>query len=378
MTISRRELLIHIPTAALLLSGLPGCSFRFGEKGSSESLQLKEAESRGDAFELSNNENPLGPSPLALAAIENSKHFRFLHRYSSHVAIYESFLKKLSTNYRVSPDFISVLPGTSDGLLSLVERLTANRRALVIADPDFYMISGHAKQIGAKLIEIQNPKGKINPREFIAHKKDAGLVYISNPNNPLGTFSEPEILLEIVRGMPDVPVLIDEAYIDFVDENTEKNSVLRFVNEFKNLIVARTFSKIYGLAGMRIGAIIANPEMKKRIGFERSLHWSVSSLGLLAADAALDDHTHTAAARDQNRKMRQRVLDFAKQHKIPVSETRSLCAQMTISNLPTLLSDLKQRGLSFNRYVSNSDHLRVTIGSEAGLNQLFSALSQSR
>lgn len=384
LQLSRREFVAQLPALALLISGLPGCSQapapppvpRAKPEDPSLAALMRFVQEKGDSFELSNNENPLGPSPLALAAVAESAKYRFHHRYSSHIHLHNGLKEKVAASLQLEKEFFDLLPGTMDILLRFIEELSSPKRALVVMKPDYYMMAGYARHLGHKVREIDvGLGGEIDAAKFLAFKNEAGFLYFSNPNNPLGTFNQREKILELVKAMPEVPVVVDEAYIHYLDGDYEARSLIRHVREYKNLIVLRTYSKIYGLAGLRAGLVASHPEARKRWKLKTAATWSLSSQTMVAVFAALDDKKHTDTARAHNDKMRRKVLDFAAAHKLQVSSTQGLSAHISVPGGKETLEKLRKQGIWFNEFVTPLPFVRLTMGSEQGLDKFLAALN---
>lgn len=383
-TLSRRELLLGLPAAAFLLSGLPGCTpapmpappvrMPDGIEG-----LLRMVEEKGDQFELSNNENPIGPSPLALAALEGGKSFRYLHRYSSHLHLHNALKAKLAAELQVDGELVELCPGSNDILFRLVELLSSRSRPVVIAKPDYYVIAGYARRLGHAVTEIPYGPDDSFPLEAIAAAgKKAGFVYLSNPSNPLGTFLEPDRAEALLSLCGNTPVVIDEAYLHYISADAERLSAVRMLEKHRNLVVVRTFSKIHGLAGFRVGFSVCHPDTRKKLGLPRTALWSVSSPGLLAANAALSDHSHMEKARRHNQEMLALVRGFLEKHGIPHSRSRSLCLQLRLPGGDAVLEAAKASGVHFNSFVNDANALRLTMGRKEALERFLKAVEGSK
>ena len=248
------------------------------------------------AIKLASNENPLGPSPLALRALRDA--LPESHRYPDGGGYY---LKQgLARRLGLTLDHL-VLGNGCNELLELMARcfLLPGDEA-VIADPAFAIYGMLAHLQGCTAIRV--------PLKAWAHDLDAmakavtartKMVFVGNPNNPTGTAVRPAELAAFMDALPDdVIAVIDEAYIEYVPPEMVPDS-LRLVRQGRPVIVLRTFSKIYGLAGLRIGYGMAPPAMVELLERVRA-PFNVNALAQHAALAALDDQAHVVSSRTVN------------------------------------------------------------------------------
>lgn len=208
------------------------------------------------------NENPMGPSDAARKAMDNiiPKGGRYLFTMEEDLA--EVFAKQEGL------DVESVIPfaGSTEPLHYTVLAFTSQDKPLVVADPGYEAPMWAAKITGAPIMKVPlaDPKGeaKHDVKAMLAAAKNPGVIYICNPNNPTGTTTpEADIEYVVANAPKDTVVLIDEAYIHLSDAP----SSLHFVKEGKNVIVLRTFSKLYGMAGIRMGFAVGRPDLLAKI-----------------------------------------------------------------------------------------------------------------
>src|SRR5438445_11510236 len=213
-----------------------------------------------DAVRLNANENPMGPCPAAIEAISRvvPQGGRYMFDQTHEFAEAMAAVEALPVTH--------VLPsaGSSDPLHRVVLAFTSPRRPLVIADPGYEAPAHAAAFIGAKVIQVPLRKDHSHDVQAMAHADpDAGLIYICNPNNPTGTVTRREDIAFIVANKPkDCVVLIDEAYIHF---STMATPAIEFVAAGKDVIVLRSFSKLYGMAGLRAGAALGRPDFLEKL-----------------------------------------------------------------------------------------------------------------
>ncbi len=246
-----------------------------------------------ESVKLASNENPLGPSPLALAALRDA--LPDVHRYPDGSGYRLS--QALARHWGVSPDMV-ILGNGSNELLELTGRcfLLPGDEA-VYARQAFIVYDMVAQVTGATKVAV--------PLEDFAHDLPAmraaisprtKLVFVANPNNPTGTAVSPRVLENFLAAVPpEVLVVLDEAYYEYLPPELTPNT-LRFAREGRPVLVLRTFSKIYGLAGLRIGYGIGPAPLIALLNRVRE-PFNTNSLAQVAATAALHDEQHVQSTR---------------------------------------------------------------------------------
>lgn len=247
-------------------------------------------------IKLASNENPLGPSPKALAALVGGHDS--LHRYPDGGAY--RLRQALADRWKVSLDHI-ILGNGSDEVLGLLARtFLAPGDEAVMADQTFVIYkmevtAAHGKAVIVPLVnwthDLDGMAKAITPK--------TRLVFLCNPNNPTGTMVAADAVARFMAQVPeDVVVVFDEAYLEYVRDPHFPDS-LQYVTQGRNAIVLRTFSKIYGLAGLRIGYGITTPEITNCLNRVRP-PFNANTLAQRAALAALGDDEHVAKSRAVN------------------------------------------------------------------------------
>jgi histidinol-phosphate aminotransferase len=239
----------------------------------------------GDSIKLASNENPLGPSPRAVEAI--SRQIAGLHRYPDGAG--HLLLKKLADKLDVSADHI-VMGNGSDDILGLLSRaLLQPGDEAIIPMPSFLMYRIVTQSAGAVPVQIPLLDMGIDLAEILRRvTARTRLIFICNPNNPTGTMVTQEELQAFLGSLPpEVVVVLDEAYIEFVRDRRCAQG-LSFLNGEPTVVTLRTFSKIYGLAGLRVGYGVMPPDLAQLLNRIR-MPFNVNSLAQAAAVAALDD-----------------------------------------------------------------------------------------
>jgi histidinol-phosphate aminotransferase len=239
-----------------------------------------------NAVKMASNENALGPSPKAIAAIRNS--LARVHRYPEGGCHY--LRQKLSRRLGVREDELVFGNGSDELLVFAVRAFVGQLDEVVIADPTFliYEIATHVENGVVVRVPMKNFRYDLDGmRSKIGSRTK--LVFIANPDNPVGTYISEKMLVNFLRFVPgNVVVVLDEAYYDFARVKKDYPESLKLLKEHKNLIVTRTFSKVYGLAGLRVGYAVTSPEIADSLNKVRE-PFNVNSLAQAAAVAALDD-----------------------------------------------------------------------------------------
>lgn len=238
-----------------------------------------------NAVKMASNENALGPSPKAMAAIR--KNLARVHRYPEGGCHY--LRRKLSRRLGVREEELVFGNGSDELLVFAVRVFVGQGDEVIIADPTFLIYeiatsveSGVVIRVPMKdfRYDLDAMRSKISPR--------TKLIFIANPDNPVGTYISEKALTNFLRFVPkQVVVVLDEAYYDFARVKKDYPESLKLLKDFKNLIVTRTFSKAYGLAGLRIGYAVTSPEISSALNKVRE-PFNVNSLAQAAAAAALD------------------------------------------------------------------------------------------
>lgn len=254
---------------------------------------------------LRSNENPYGPSPLARNVF--LKNSNISNRYNWGIAT--QLISDLALKNNVKDENILLGAGSTE-ILDLVAKLVAvDKGNYVIADPSYDYWTATLDSLGLTKIKVPlTSDKKINLQNMLeVVNQETKLVYICNPNNPTGTICKREALLEFVSQISqNTMVLIDEAYLDF----TKEQSLCNIVNVHKNVIIVKTFSKIYGLAGARIGYAVANNTIIDNLtNLQSNTNNSVSVVSKLAAIASLKDDKFVTSCYSLNENARQFTIN---------------------------------------------------------------------
>ncbi|MCI0536045.1 MAG: histidinol-phosphate transaminase [Verrucomicrobiales bacterium] len=248
-----------------------------------------------NVIKLASNENPLGPSPAALAAMERA--FKQLHLYPDGNAFY--LKNKLADKLGVEPANLILGNGSNEIIEFVGHALMEPGVDVVVSQYCFAVYPIVTRLFGANLIRVPaRDFGHDIPAMLKAITPQTRVIFVANPNNPTGTLAAREDIARLINDVPpNVLLVMDEAYIEFLDDPVD---LLPFIRRGKgNLLLMRTFSKIHGLAGLRLGYGVATPDLIA--GLEKVRQpFNINALVQAAALAALDDTEHMARTRANN------------------------------------------------------------------------------
>jgi len=275
--INRRDLFKFTGGAAVGLA-LAGTGLRAGIAAANNAAP--------ELISLSGNENPYGPSPLAREALDAAQGSANRYGYSQQ----KEFVKQLAKKEGVTPDHIVLGAGSSELLCATGLAFCGGGQDTIAADLGFGMVPGYASKVGGDISWVPLDEELRHDLDAMDQRitQNTGSVYVCNPNNPTGTIVDGKRLRDFCSSVPKhVTVIVDEAYLEFTD-NFDKLTTLDMVKKGHNVVVTRTFSKIHGLAGMRIGYVIARPDIAQRISNFKMCKFQ-GPLAVAAANASLKD-----------------------------------------------------------------------------------------
>jgi histidinol-phosphate aminotransferase len=255
---------------------------------------------------IGQNENPYGPSPKALEAI--MQFGKEGNRYASRLI--EQLRGSIALKHGVKPDNILLGCGSSE-ILGLGALMVSMKKGhIIMADPTFKVWVGMAETVGLTINRINLDAQMRQDLNRMAESVNdqTRLIYLCNPNNPTGTVNPTEELTAFVkRFAPQYPIMLDEAYTEYADAP----SLTPLINDYPNLIVAKTFSKVYGMAGMRVGYAIAHADTIKKLGkFQPWMNAGVSNVSAAVALAALQDEGFVKLSKQKNAETLAFTTDF--------------------------------------------------------------------
>ena len=247
-------------------------------------------------IKVASNENPFGPSPLAQTALQQA--IRGVNLYPDGNAFY--LKQKLAAKLGVEPGHLILGNGSNEIIEFVAHVLLGPETNIVVSQYCFAIYPIVAKMAGAGVVTVPaRDYGHDLAAMLRAINSRTRIVFVANPNNPTGTLASREELIQFVNDVPDdVLLVMDEAYLEFLDDPVDLVPLVR-LGARKNLILMRTFSKIYGLAGLRVGYGIADAGLTSALEKVRQ-PFNVNLLAQTAALAALDDDEHVRKTRENN------------------------------------------------------------------------------
>lgn len=322
---------------------------------------------------LASNENPLGMSPKARVAVDLA--MAGIERYPDNYDL----TRVLAEAHGVDMADIVLGKGSND-VLDLVARVfLAPGRSAVYAQHAFAVYPLATMSTGAEGIVVPaRHYGHDLAAMRAAIRPDTRIVWIANPNNPTGNFLPyPEIQAFLATVPDDVVVVLDEAYTEYLPP-AERVDAIPWVKDFPNLVVTRTFSKIYGLAGLRVGYAVASPEVADLMNRVRH-PFNVSNLALAAAVAALDDHVFIAESYEMNRRGMEQIVAGLKRLGLEHIPSHGNFVTVAVTDGAAVNRKLLQQGVIVRPIGGYGlpNHLRVTIGLETENARFLAALEQS-
>ena len=307
MAISRRALFRHLGAGAAASVGIPSLARASTIDRALDAL-VDGPENRGPV-RLHKNENALGASPRATAAVRDSA-ATAAHRYPEGPDA--ALRKRLATLHQVYADHI-ILGCGSDDVLGMAISALGSGRKVITAFPTYDRVLERARLVASELVSVPLRADHSHDLEAMLARVDAGtgLVYICNPNNPTASLTHREDLERFIARLPEtVHVLIDEAYHHYVAGSSDYASFIDRPLNDRRIVVTRSFSTVHGLAGLRIGYGVGHPEVAARLE-SSAVSNNLPSVAALGAIAALDDTEHVRAAIKRNADDRQEFWNQA-------------------------------------------------------------------
>lgn len=327
------------------------------------------------SIKMASNENPLGPSPKAIKAMEKAA--KKMHYYPAGDCFYlrRKMLKKLGVK---SEELIF-----GNGSNEIIELLT---RCLV-RPGDNVVVSEHAFLVYNLAVQSVGGDLRTAPAKHYGHDLEemadrvcskTKIVFIANPNNPTGTYCDTRSLTRFLKWVKDIPVVIDEAYCEYV-EAQDYPCALELRKKFPNVVILRTFSKIYGLAGLRVGYGIGTAELIQYLNRLRQ-PFNVNMMAQEAAISALSDNEHLAKSLKLNREGKKFLYHQLAKNNIKFLPTEANFILVKVGKGRKIFGDMLQLGVVVRPMdvYGLPEFIRVTIGKKAHNARFISALLETR
>jgi len=323
------------------------------------------------AVVIDSNENPLGPCQAArdaMAAIIPQG-----GRYSDNLS--DELVSTFAKIEGLNPDYVHATVGSTPPLALSVLAFTAPQKSYVTADPGFELGMNTAQYSGVRVVKVPLTKSYAHDvKAMLAAGQDAGVFYICNPNNPTGTLTPRADIEYLLANKPkDSLVLIDEAYIHL----TEAPSALNLVKADKDVIVLRTFSKVYGMAGIRCGFIIARPDLAEKV-MQRGGWNFMPVTAVVAAIASLKDPNLVPERRRINATVRQQTFDWLTHNGYSFIPSESNCFMVDAKRPGQEVRDAmaKENVLIGRIWPILPTYVRITVGTQEEMQKFQTAFQR--
>lgn len=322
----------------------------------------------GKFIKLNTNENPYPASAAVKRAVQSALE-RGLERYPDPLAT--AFRHRAAELFGISPDWIMCGNG-SDEILTIVTRaFVGEGQRLRLPYPSYILYKSLAQIQGARSEEISFAPDWSLSDNFAAPAGDLRLAFLPNPNSPSGTLVSPERVLELAERLP-CPLLVDEAYVDFADRHC-----LNLVQSSDKILVSRSLSKSYALAGLRFGFVVAQPHIIAGLNKIKD-SYNCDALSIAAATAAIDDQSWLADSRAKIIATRERLTRSMRDlgfEPVPSQANFVWCPHPHLAVKP-LYEQLKAKGIlvRYMDYASWGDGLRISVGSDAQIDACLGLL----
>jgi histidinol-phosphate aminotransferase len=372
MAISRRHLLRRLGAAAAAATAVP--SFAEASLGAALGGDAPPADGSvaGGLIRLNRNENARGPSAKVIATMRETAQTA-AHRYPD-IEV-EALRDRIARFHGLPPDRVVLGCGSGEILRIAADAFVGSRHPLIVAQPTFELIGAYAKRAGAEVVAVPLRKDYSHDLPAMLSRSDAatGLVYICNPNNPTGSLTRRRDLEGFIRELPETTcVLIDEAYHHYVGESPDYASFIDRPVDDSRVIVARSFSKIYGLAGLRVGYAVAAPETARKLASCRLLE-GINVVAARAAVAALDDQEYVRTSVTRNVDDRQEFVNQGHARMLKPIDSQTNFVMMNIER-PALeiVERFRQYGVVLPSPVPSFEKcLRVSLGTPAEMREFW-------
>ncbi len=327
-----------------------------------------------DCVKMASNENPLGPSPMAVEAVRRSLSSAHLYPDARSLRLREALSRRLG----VDADRILITHGADEVFDLLAYAFLDRGDRVVVGDPTFSSYELAARTMGAEVVRVPLREYRQDiPAMLGSVDARTKMMVLCSPLNPTGTTVSAAELEEALAGLPAETLLVlDEAYLEYVDDPEHPDSLRYFASD-PRLVIARTFSKIYGLAGLRVGYALCWPPVREALE-KVKLPFNVNRLAQVAAEAALEDEEHLERSRESNRQGKRKLYRVLEECGFRYVPTQANFILVHNGEHHDLFTELLRRGIIVRdgAALGIPGHVRITIGDEEQNRRLEAALRE--
>ena len=367
MGISRRNFFRQIVVG----SALSATTWRLDELSQASSTGRSGYGPSGEPIRLDMNINPYGPSPKVLEVIRAN--LDLVNRYPDDD--YHLLSERIADLHKVKSNELTLGSGSREVLRMAVDAFLTRDKTLVLASPTFEPMANLARQVGADVKAVPINRRYAHDLDAMLRRVNAstGLVYICNPNNPTGSLTPRKDLEAFLERLPStVTVIIDEAYHEYVGPTSDYKSFIDQPIDDKRVIVVRTFSKIYGMAGLRLGYAISSAEMSRKLSLTQ-LKRGVNIVAARSAAAALDDSEYIRISSRRNANERQEFYNQTNARMLRQVDSLTNFV-FTKTGLPSsqVIEHFERNGIILGPVVPEMDrYVRVAIGTKENMKEFW-------
>jgi histidinol-phosphate aminotransferase len=372
MCISRRSLLRRIGAAAAGTAAIPSLAEASLSAAFGEPWSMSGSSPSGGPIRLNRNENAYGPSSNVIATMQEAAR-TVAYRYPG---VESAALRNTIARFHGVPsDHVVLGCGSGEILRMAADAFLGFGRKLIVARPTFELVSDCGRHARAEVVAIPLTHDYAHDLSaMLAHSDSAtGLVYICNPNNPTGTLTRRRDIEAFVRQLPETTfVLIDEAYHHYLGNSSDYASFVDRPIDDHRVIVTRSFSKIFGLAGLRVGYGVAAPQTARLLASCR-LAENVNVIAARAAVAALGDPAHVRLSAVRNADDRQEFFNQSHARMLkPIDSQTNFVMLNTGRPAVEIIEHFKTNNVLISRPIPAFDkHIRVSLGSQADMREFW-------
>jgi histidinol-phosphate aminotransferase len=382
MTVSRRSFITSVGVSSAGILALPGLTWRGRESLSAQGVGQAPASRKADRLlaaapgmvRIDSNENPNGPGDHVFDAIR--RHLSESNRYP--VKSEDDLVNVIAKKHGVQPDNVIIGCGSGELLRAAVQGFTASDRGLVVPEPTFESPANFAKFIGVPVVGRPvdaTLHTDLDALADAARDSRPGLIYFCNPNNPTATVhSHADVSAFIDRvgqRSPQTTILVDEAYHEYVDDPSYA-TVIPLALANPRVVVARTFSKVFGMAGLRVGYAIGQPATLAKMA-SWLLGSNVSQLSLVAAVATVNNASHIAVEQKRNRETRAATTAFFQKagYKVPQCQANFMMLDIHRDVKAFKAECIKHKVAIGRQFPALPTYARVSLGTPSEMKKAF-------